>query len=140
MIWIAHVGNFVAGACLTNAVPHLVAGLTGRAFPTQFSGRVRTGLSSPFVNFLWGWTNAAVGYALLLQAGTFSAWSATDVALLLAGSLLTGTVVSAHFGHVFSISSIRGPSSAHFAGYPGFDRRRHSDGDMPTRRWKVREK
>jgi hypothetical protein len=137
MTWIAVVGNFVGGACLTNAAPHLVAGLTGRAFPTQLSRRAGAGFSSPLVNFVWGWTNAAVGFALLFQAGTFGARSATDIALLLAGSFLTGAIVCVHFGNVFSIASSELRS---LPAYPRFDSRRHSDGDMPSRRWKVREK
>jgi hypothetical protein len=96
MIWTAHVWYFLGGVCLTNSIPHLVAGLSGRAFPTQFSTRLGVGLSSPFFNFVWGWTNAAVGYAVLFQRGGFGAWSATDVALLLAGSLVTGATLSVH--------------------------------------------
>jgi hypothetical protein len=106
MIWMAAVGYFISGACLTNAIPHLVAGLTGRAFPTQFSRRLGVGLSSPFVNFVWGWINAAIGYALLCQTGSFRVWSATDVAPALAGSLVTGAILSVHFGNLFSVRSI----------------------------------
>lgn len=104
MIWIARVGYFIAGACLTNAIPHLVAGLTGRAFPTQFSRQAGIGLSSPLVNFAWGWTNALLGCVLLCQAESFRAWSATDVALSLAGSFVTGTILSVHFGNLLSVS------------------------------------
>ena len=107
MIWIARVGYFIAGACLTNAIPHLVAGLTGRAFPTQFSRHPGIGLSSPFVNFAWGWANALLGCLLLWHAGSFRAGSASGVVLLLAGSFVTGTILSVHFGNLFSLSPIR---------------------------------
>ena len=45
---------FFAGAFLTNAIPHFVSGVMGRAFQTPFAKPPGKGLSSSTVNVLWG--------------------------------------------------------------------------------------
>lgn len=52
MILTILIANFFAGLFLCNGVPHTVAGLSGRSFPTPFAKPPGKGLSSPLVNFL----------------------------------------------------------------------------------------
>lgn len=54
----------LAGAFLINAVPHGVMGVTGRAFPTVFSGGPPN-LSSPELNVVWSAINVVLGLGLL---------------------------------------------------------------------------
>ncbi len=65
------VSYFFGGAFLLNAVPHLVSGVTGRAFQTPFAKPPGEGLSSSTVNVLWGFFNLVVGYLLVVQVGDF---------------------------------------------------------------------
>lgn len=57
--------QFAAGVFLVNAIPHGVAGVQGRRFPSPFATPPGRGLSSPTVNMLWSALNAAAGVALL---------------------------------------------------------------------------
>lgn len=69
----ALIGAFAVGLLLLNAVPHLVAGVTGLRFQTPFSRP-----SSPVVNVLWAAANVAAGAGLLY-------WSQPEAARLPAG-------------------------------------------------------
>jgi hypothetical protein len=61
----SYVVMFFAGAFLCNSIPHLASGLRGEPFPTPFARPRGVGLSSPFVNFLWGSFNVVVGIILV---------------------------------------------------------------------------
>src|ERR671936_355894 len=61
MEWYVYVARFFAGAFLANAVPHFVAGVQGRRFPSPFASPPGRGESSPVVNVVWGAANAAAG-------------------------------------------------------------------------------
>lgn len=89
---------FFAGAFLCNCIPHLAAGLRGEAFPTPFAKPPARGLSSPPVNFVWGWSNALVGGILLWRHG--APGDAADIAVMAIGALLIGLGLSIHFGKV----------------------------------------
>ena len=104
MNWLWLVSNFFGGACLTNSIPHLVSGLTGRSFPTLFSKPVGIGLSSSTVNFLWGWSNVILGYFLIVWVGTFDLRSVPDVLSLSAGSLFVGMMLARHFGTLYRLN------------------------------------
>ena len=86
------------GACFTNAIPHLASGLTGRSFPSLFSRPIGVGLSSPTVNFLWGWVNLILGYLLIFRVGEFSLRSNAGVLSAAVGSLLIGLSLAHQFG------------------------------------------
>jgi hypothetical protein len=64
MLWLPLLSNFFGGAFLANSVPHAVSGMMGRRFQSPFAKPPGEGLSSPTVNVLWGFSNAAVGYVL----------------------------------------------------------------------------
>lgn len=57
MTWYWWPAYFLGGVFLVNAVPHLVCGVTGRAFQTPFATPSGVGLSSSTVNVLWGACN-----------------------------------------------------------------------------------
>ncbi|NQX15563.1 hypothetical protein [Rathayibacter sp. VKM Ac-2857] len=55
----------LAGVLLINAVPHGVAALQGRRFPSPFATPPGRGLSSPLANAVWSAGNLAAGLAAL---------------------------------------------------------------------------
>lgn len=95
----SYVVMFFAGAFLCNSIPHLASGLRGEPFPTPFAKPIGVGLSSPFVNFLWGSFNVVVGMALLSDRPVVAALDPHFIALI-AGALAIGTFLSLFFGKV----------------------------------------
>ena len=104
MHWLTLISFFFGAACLTNAIPHLVSGLTGRRFPTLFSKPVGIGPSSPTVNFIWGWANLVFAYFLICRVGSFDVYNAADMVSAGAGSLVIGQSLARHFGKLASVS------------------------------------
>ena len=92
------VAYFFGGVLLTNAVPHLVSGLTGRAFQSPFAKPPGQGLSSSRVNFFWGFANLVIGWVLVARVGAFDWRNAWHVAALGVGSLAMGAFCAHHFG------------------------------------------
>ncbi len=90
---------FFAGAFLCNGLPHLLAGLHGRPFPTPFATPSGVGDSSPIVNFLWGSFNLAVGVALLCWRRVPLAFD-SRLAVFAVGFVVTGLLLARHFGNV----------------------------------------
>ena len=93
------IGQFFAGAFLCNAIPHLVAGLQGRAFPTPFAKPRGAGDSSPLVNFLWGLLNAVIG-VMLIARSPFIVGPTVGFACVVLGALLLGVYLALRFGKV----------------------------------------
>jgi hypothetical protein len=93
------VAYFFEGAFLCNCVPHLVCGLQGFEFPTPFAKPHGVGLSSPVVNFAWGFFNLVLAFLLFwkwpIQIGVNSPF-----AVFLVGVALLGAFASLHFGKV----------------------------------------
>ncbi len=90
---------FLAGALITNSIPHLASGLRGEPFPTPFAKPRGVGNSSSLTNFLWGYVNAGVGLALVLH------WFSpvdhkSEFAAIGAGALAIGLYLAVHFGKV----------------------------------------
>ena len=98
MVWLHALAYFFAGAFLTNAIPHLVSGLTGRPFQTPFAKPSGRGLSSSTVNVLWGFVNLAVGYVLICRVGNFDLHATTDVVAAGLGGVILGLLMARHFG------------------------------------------
>lgn len=107
MHWTFLLSYLFGGACLTNAVPHLVSGLTGHSFPSLFSKPVGVGLSSAIVNFLWGWANLLIGYVLVVRVGDFDLRSTVDVSTAALGSLVIGLMLASHFAKLFGSGDSR---------------------------------
>lgn len=90
----------LGGALLTNAVPHLVSGTTGRPFQSPFAKPPGEGLSSATVNVFWGFANLVVGYLLVCRVGAFDLRDTSDVLSLGAGLLTAATFSARHFGRL----------------------------------------
>lgn len=78
---------FWGGVFLANTIPHLVAGIMGRAHQTPFAKPPGEGLSSSKVNVLWGFANLVADYLLLCRVGDFRLGDTVDVAVAGAGAL-----------------------------------------------------
>ena len=102
------VSYFFGGAFLANAVPHLVSGMTGRAFQSPFAQPPGQGLSSSTVNVLWGALNTVVGYALICRVGDFELRTTGDVAASGMGALLMSLMHARTFGR-FHGGNLPGP-------------------------------
>ena len=98
MEWLYYVAYFFGGLFLTNAVPHLVSGVTGRPFQSPFAKPPGKGLSSSTVNVLWGFFNLAIGYLLVCRVGNFDLHSTGQVVALGSGVLLMGLMSARMFG------------------------------------------
>jgi hypothetical protein len=85
MHWYHYVAHFFGGAFLANAVPHLMAGITGRQCQTPFAKPPFRGLSSPEVNVLYGMINLALAYFLLFRVGAIDLRNWADVLPAFAG-------------------------------------------------------
>jgi hypothetical protein len=77
----------------------LAAGLQGTPFPTPFAKPRGVGNSSPFLNFLWGSFNVAVGTTLLSNYPVVVGLN-LNCLMIAAGALSLGTYLSRHFGKV----------------------------------------
>jgi hypothetical protein len=98
MRWYHYVAYFFGGAFLTNAVPHLVNGISGSPFQSPFASPPGEGLSSSTVNALWGFFNLVVGYLLVCRVGTFELRQTRHVLVLGLGVLLMAFMLARTFG------------------------------------------
>jgi hypothetical protein len=85
MPWTSYFGHFVGAAFLANALPHLIAGVSGQPFHSPFASPPFRGLSSPAVNISWALFNLALAYVLLVQVGELDMHSWRDVAVCFVG-------------------------------------------------------
>lgn len=100
MTWHEVVACFFGGAFLANFVPHHVAGVSGRVFPTPFASPPFRGLSSPAVNVLWGLFNLAVAYLLLIVVGHAEQARGIQVCFAAAGFGLASVGVARSVGRL----------------------------------------
>ncbi len=100
MAWLHLLSYLFGGATLTNAVPHLVSGLTGKPLQTPFATPPGEGLSSSTVNLLWGYVNLVAGSLLVCRVGTFDLRNTGDVTALGLGMLGLGLMTARHFGRL----------------------------------------
>jgi len=98
MHWYHYLSYFFGGAFFSNSLPHLINGVSGRAFQTPFAKPPGKGLSSSTFNILWGFFNLAVAYLLVLRVGSFSLHDIAQVLALSAGFLLMSLMHARHFG------------------------------------------
>jgi hypothetical protein len=99
-VWLWYIAYFFGGAFLTNAIPHLVSGLMGRAFQSPFAKPPGKGLSSSTVNVLWGFFNLVIAYVLIARVGIFSVGAWDCVLAAGAGALLMGVMLARTFGQL----------------------------------------
>ena len=98
MTWLHDLSYFAGGAVLINAVPHLVAGVSGEAFQSPFAKPPGKGLSSATVNVLWGFFNLVIAYLLLGRVGAFDLRSTEHVVAAGLGILVMGVLLARTFG------------------------------------------
>ncbi|HUB52954.1 MAG TPA: hypothetical protein VL986_12430 [Terracidiphilus sp.] len=98
MLWLALVALFFGGAFLANAVPHIVNGISGRAFQTPFAKPPGRGVSPSSINVLWGFINLFVAWLLLIRVGNFNVHNWTHVSMALVGALIMSMNLARHFG------------------------------------------
>ncbi len=98
MEWLTYVSYFFGGAFVGNAIPHLVSGVSGRAFQSPFAKPPGEGLSSARVNILWGYFNAGVGYLLIFKVGDFEIHQLGQVGAVGVGALVISLFCGQHFG------------------------------------------
>ncbi len=98
MHWYHYVAYFFGGAFFANSLPHLINGISGRAFQSPFAKPPGKGLSSSTVNVLWGIFNLAVAYLLIVRVGSFSLHNTWQVLSVGAGMLLMSVTLARAFG------------------------------------------
>ena len=98
MNWLHEIAYFFGGAFLTNAVPHLVAGLQGQPMQSPFAKPPGEGLSTSRTNAIWGGVNVVLAWLLLARVGAFDIRSSEHFAAALAGGLLLAVAMAQHFG------------------------------------------
>jgi hypothetical protein len=92
------VAYFFGGAFLTNALPHLLAGLQGKPFQSPFAHPPGQGLSTSRTNALWGAANVVVAWLLLGKVGAFDIHSPEHAGAAFAGGLILAVLMSRRFG------------------------------------------
>jgi hypothetical protein len=98
MHWYNYLAYFFGGVFLANAVPHLINGMSGRAFQSPFAKPPGQGLSSSTVNVLWGFFNLVVAYVLIVRVGEFSLRNIGQVVAVGAGALAISLNLAWAFG------------------------------------------
>ena len=88
--------GFMAGALLSNFVPHFVHGISGDRFPTPFARPPGKGLSSPTVNVAWAFLNLLIG-GYLYQVGHVSFGTVATLVPLFLGAVAISTILSFRF-------------------------------------------
>jgi hypothetical protein len=101
MDWLIPLSYAFGGAFLGNAVPHVVAGVSGRPFQSPFAKPPGKGLSSSLVNVLWGFLNLTIGYALIERVGEFDLRSSVDAVAVGVGALAISVVHALVFGKLY---------------------------------------
>ena len=100
MKWNHYLSYFFGGGFLTNAIPHLVMGLTGHPFQSPFATPPGEGLSSAMINVFWGFFNLVIGYLLICRVGTFELRRTRHV-LTGAGVLVIAIMLAHSFGRFY---------------------------------------
>ena len=100
MIWYGHLAHFFGGAFVANALPHLVAGVSGQALQSPFASPPFKGLSSPAVNVAWALANLVFAYLLLMRVAGFDFQSWPDVGACFAGFGLMALQCARAFGRI----------------------------------------
>jgi hypothetical protein len=95
MNWLSLLLCLLAGALVSNAIPHLANGTSGRPFQTPFS-RAQRRKSSPVVNVLWGSLNLGLGVVLFSVAG--AGWVPATVTAAAVGGVAVALVNAVEFG------------------------------------------
>jgi hypothetical protein len=94
------VGVFFGAVFAMNAVPHSIAGVQGRAFPSPFASPPGVGMSPPWLNVIWGTLNALVAWLLLCPVAGFDPARGAHLIAAGFGAFMMEIFLSSHFGRV----------------------------------------
>lgn len=100
MPWYAYLAHFFGGVFLANALPHLVAGISGQRLQTPFASPPFRGLSSPPVNVGWALANLFVAYVLLLPVRPLDLHNWIDAGVCFAGFAIMAVKCASAFGRL----------------------------------------
>jgi hypothetical protein len=104
-----HLASYLAGSFfLTNAVPHVVAGIMGQSFQTPFAKPPGEGHSTSTVNTIWGWANVVIGYLLIFKEGDFDIRNNYHAIAVGTGGFLISFFSARHFGQFNGGNNPRG--------------------------------
>ncbi|MGC1421672.1 MAG: hypothetical protein WA354_04900 [Terracidiphilus sp.] len=98
MHWYVYPAYFFGGAFITNAIPHLVNGVSGRPFQTPFAKPPGKGLSSSTVNVIWGFFNLLLAWLLIFRVGSFDLYKVQHALAFGAGVLMMSVMSARIFG------------------------------------------
>ena len=101
MRWYHEIAYFFGGAFLVNAIPHFMSGVTGHPFQSPFATPPGEGLSSAWVNVLWGSANFVIAYLLLAKAGRFEFRRWRDAPVAGVGGLVMALMLAHSFGRFY---------------------------------------
>ncbi|MFZ0305643.1 MAG: hypothetical protein WAL75_23340 [Terracidiphilus sp.] len=101
MHWYSLVALFFGGAFVANAVPHIVNGISGRAFQTPFAKPPGRGVSPASINIVWGFLNLFVAWILLFRLVDFDIRNWVHVSMALVGALIMSMNLGRHFGQFY---------------------------------------
>ena len=101
MHWYTLVALFLGGAFLANAVPHIVNGISGRAFQSPFAKPPGRGVSPASLNVVWGFFNLFIAWLLLIHLAGFDIGNWVHVAMAFVGALLMAMTLARHFGQFY---------------------------------------
>jgi hypothetical protein len=94
------VAYFFGGMFLANSIPHLVAGISGSPFQSPFANPPGEGLSSSSINVVWGATNLALAYAIVLKIGDFDLRRTSHIVPFGLGAFLIALGLAQTFGRL----------------------------------------
>ena len=95
--WYHYLVTFGAGFFLTNVLPHMVNGVSGREFPSPFGEPSGVGLSSPVTNVIWALINLIIGY-ILLRAGKVKFNNTISMVIVFLGLTICALMCAMSFG------------------------------------------
>jgi hypothetical protein len=101
MHWYSLVALFFGGAFLANAVPHLVNGISGRAFQTPFAKPPGRGVSPASINIVWAFLNLFIAWVLFFRLADFDIHSWVHVSMSMAGALVLALSCGRHFSQFY---------------------------------------
>jgi hypothetical protein len=107
--WWIYLAAFFASAFLVNGAPHFIHGVSGKPFPTPFSGGAGT-LDGPVRNVFWGGANLVAGGTLLWLVWPRLGNPVVVVELVVA-AILFGALLGYAFAHPEKIRPKRGGGS-----------------------------
>jgi hypothetical protein len=102
------ISYFMSGVFISNSIPHIVNGTSGRKFPERFpfknSSQKETPLEafffSPIANVIWGVLNLSIGFVIANSVGKFRIGLTSDMLVFMIGFTATAIFLAWNMGRV----------------------------------------